>query len=70
MARMIGLMKLFAISPTKGAETIIYLASSEAVAKTSGLYFYKCKSMEPSKVALDDAVAERLWEYTARLVSH
>jgi NAD(P)-dependent dehydrogenase (short-subunit alcohol dehydrogenase family) len=67
MAVGIGFFKLFAISPEKGAETIIYLASSEDVAKTSGLYFYKCKPMEPSKAAQDDVAAERLWEATAKL---
>src|SRR5690242_16410822 len=36
-------LKLFAISPEKGAETIVYLASSPAVAATSGGYFYKCR---------------------------
>ncbi len=70
MAHIIGLMKLFAISPEKGAETIVYLASSDDVAKTTGLYYYKCKSVEPSKLAQDDAVAERLWEYTDRLLTH
>ena len=65
--RAFGLLKMFAISPEKGAETIIYLASSADVAKTSGLYFYKCKAVQPSKLAQDDAVAERLWSETARL---
>ncbi len=67
MARVIGALKIFAISQEKGAETIIYLASSDDVAKTTGLYFYKCKSVAPSKVAQDDAVAERLWKETAKL---
>jgi NAD(P)-dependent dehydrogenase (short-subunit alcohol dehydrogenase family) len=67
MSRIIGVMKLFAISPEKGAETIIYLASSNDVAKTTGLYFYKCKPVEPSKLAKDDAAAERLWQETAKL---
>ena len=67
MARIIGLMKIFAISPEKGAETIIFLASSNEVAKTTGLYFYKCKAVEPSKLAQDDAAAERLWTETAKL---
>jgi NAD(P)-dependent dehydrogenase (short-subunit alcohol dehydrogenase family) len=67
MALGIGFFKLFAISPKKGAETIIYLASSDDVAKTSGLYFYKCKPVEPSKVAQDDAAAERLWQETEKL---
>jgi NAD(P)-dependent dehydrogenase (short-subunit alcohol dehydrogenase family) len=66
-ARIFGFLKLAAISPEKGAETIVYLASSNDVAKTSGLYFYKSKPVEPSKVAQDDAVAERLWQETAKL---
>jgi NAD(P)-dependent dehydrogenase (short-subunit alcohol dehydrogenase family) len=67
MARIIGLMKLFAISPKKGAETIIYLASSNEAAKSNGLYYYKCKPVEPSKLAQDDAVADRLWQLTAKI---
>jgi len=58
-------MKNFALTPEKGAETIVYLASSEDVAKTTGLYFYKCKPIEPSKLAQDDAAAERLWKESA-----
>jgi NAD(P)-dependent dehydrogenase (short-subunit alcohol dehydrogenase family) len=64
------MMKIFAITPEKGAETIVYLASSDDVAKTTGLYYYQCKPVEPSKLAQDDAVAERLWEYTDRLLTH
>jgi NAD(P)-dependent dehydrogenase (short-subunit alcohol dehydrogenase family) len=66
-SRVFGFLKFFAISPEKGAETIIYLASSDEVAKTSGLYFYKRKAVTPSKLAQDDASAERLWEETAKL---
>lgn len=62
-----GMMKLFGISAEKGAETIVYLASSDEVAKTTGLYFYKCKPVAPSKIAQDDTVAERLWAETAKL---
>jgi len=67
MARMIGAMKVFAISPEKGAETIVYLASSADVANTSGQYFYKCKPVAPSKLAQDDAAAERLWKESEKL---
>lgn len=70
MARIIGLMKIFAITPDKGAETIIYLASSGEVAKTTGLYFYKSKPMQPSKLAQEDALGEKLWDYTERLLAH
>jgi NAD(P)-dependent dehydrogenase (short-subunit alcohol dehydrogenase family) len=69
MARIIGVMKIFAISPEKGAETIVYLASSDGAAKTTGLYFYKCKPVEPSKLAQDDGAAERLWAETAKLAA-
>ena len=59
--------RLGAISPVKGAETIVYLASSPEVAKTSGLYFYRNKPQTPSLEAQDDAAAARLWAESERL---
>lgn len=59
--------KLFAISPEKGAETIVYLASSPEVADLNGGYFYKCRPATPSPEAQDDAAARRLWAETAEL---
>jgi NAD(P)-dependent dehydrogenase (short-subunit alcohol dehydrogenase family) len=55
------LAKAMAISPQKGAETIVYLASSEEVAGVSGQYFFECKPAEPSLEAQDDALAAWLW---------
>ena len=52
--RLIQVAKLFAISPEEGAETIIYLATSDEVAKESGKYFYKCRAVNPTKEAQDD----------------
>jgi retinol dehydrogenase 12 len=63
----IQVAKLFAISPEKGAETIIYLATSDDVAKVSGKYFYKCRAVNPTSDAQDDSAAKRLWEESARL---
>lgn len=60
-------LKLFAISPEKGAETIVYLASSPAVAATSGGYFYKCRSATPTAEAQDDSAAARLWAESVRI---
>src|ERR1035438_8267286 len=40
-------LKKFAISPEKGAETIIYLASSDVPAVVNGAYFYKCREATP-----------------------
>lgn len=59
--------KVFAISPEKGAETIIYLASSSEVADMTGKYFYKCRPATPTKEARDDESAKRLWLETAKL---
>jgi NAD(P)-dependent dehydrogenase (short-subunit alcohol dehydrogenase family) len=59
--------KLFAISPEKGAETLVCLASSEDVAKITGKYFYKCREATPTKEARDDDAAQKLWEESARL---
>ena len=53
--------KLFALSPLKGAETIVYLASSPEVAETTGQYFYKCMPTHPSSSAMDDRTALLLW---------
>jgi NAD(P)-dependent dehydrogenase (short-subunit alcohol dehydrogenase family) len=59
--------KMFAISPENGAETMVYLASSNDVAGISGRYFDQCKPVELKKEASDDAAAQRLWNETARL---
>ena len=58
---------LFAITPEKGAETIVYLASSPEVATISGEYFYKCRPATPTAGGRDDAAASRLWSESAKL---
>src|SRR6202048_984733 len=67
ISRFVGLAKLFAISPEKGAETIIYLASSPKIAATTGRYFYKCCPTTPSHAARDDRAALLLWERSGAL---
>jgi NAD(P)-dependent dehydrogenase (short-subunit alcohol dehydrogenase family) len=62
IAHLLRLAKFFAISPTKGAETIVYLASSPDVATTTGQYFYKCLPATPSAPARDDRSALLLWQ--------
>lgn len=63
----IGFAKFFAISPEKGAETIVYLASSSEANNITGQYFYKCKPAVPTPQARDDASATRLWQETQKL---
>ncbi len=58
---------LAALSPEKGAETIIYLASSPNVAGKSGGYYYKSAPATPTKEAQNDADAKRLWDVSAKL---
>lgn len=63
----IRLAKIFAISPRKGAETLVYLASSPDVAGASGGYYYKCRPTTPTREAQDDHAAQRLWMETVKL---
>jgi NAD(P)-dependent dehydrogenase (short-subunit alcohol dehydrogenase family) len=59
--------KLFAISPEKGAETMVFLASAVDLTNVNGQYFYKCLATTPTKEAQDDDAAKRLWQETASL---
>jgi NAD(P)-dependent dehydrogenase (short-subunit alcohol dehydrogenase family) len=67
LSRVMSVAKLFAISPEKGAETIVYLASSPEVASVTGEYFYKCRPAMPTADARDDVAAKRLWIESAKL---
>jgi len=67
LSYVIRIAKTFAISPEKGSETLVHLASSPEVASTTGKYFYKCRAVPPSLEAQDDAAAARLWSETAKL---
>jgi NAD(P)-dependent dehydrogenase (short-subunit alcohol dehydrogenase family) len=60
-------LQIFAISPEKGAETIVYLASSPDVANVTGEYFAKNKIAKTSAAAQDMGVAAALWAKTAEL---
>ncbi len=68
-AYIVRVAKVLAISPERGAETVVYLASSEDVADVSGGYFYKCRRIPPAQEAQDAASAERLWLESARLAA-
>jgi hypothetical protein len=62
-----AVMPIFALSPEKGAETSVYLASSPEVATVSGQYFYKCKPKRSSQASYDVAAQERLWQVSEQL---
>jgi NAD(P)-dependent dehydrogenase (short-subunit alcohol dehydrogenase family) len=59
----------FFISREKGADTLVYLASSPDVASETGQYFVKRKAVQPSVAACDDAAAKQLWEASEALAA-
>jgi retinol dehydrogenase 12 len=63
----ITIAKPFMLSPERGADTIVYLASAPDVAAKTGGYYVKRQLREPSAAARDDGLARRLWEISERL---
>lgn len=63
----IGLLKLFAIPPEKGARTLVYLASAPEVAGRTGEYFDKCAVKTPQPAARDDEAAASLFAESLKL---
>jgi hypothetical protein len=53
-------------SPEKGAETLVWLATSPDVANVSGAYFSDQEQRPPSPEAQDKETAGRLWEISER----
>ncbi|MFI5896604.1 SDR family oxidoreductase [Actinoplanes sp. NPDC051513] len=62
------LVRPFMKSPTAGAATPIYLASSAQVEGVTGRYFVNRKPKASNKVSYDSAAAVRLWKISADLV--
>src|SRR5450755_2409176 len=54
-------------SPERGADTIVYLASSPDVAGQTGGYYVKRQRREPSAAARDDTAARELWELSEKM---
>lgn len=59
--------KVFAKSATDGARTSVYLASSPAVAKVTGVFYTSCKKAESSQLSHDERAATRLRRVSAEL---
>ena len=60
---------LWGLSPQRGAQTMVYLASSPEVAGVTGGYFAKSRPATPTAAAQDDAAARRLWDESARIAT-
>lgn len=57
------------ISPEKGAQTSVHVASAPELAEVSGRYFVRSKQVRPSRAALDRGAALRLWEISEQLTA-
>jgi NAD(P)-dependent dehydrogenase (short-subunit alcohol dehydrogenase family) len=60
--------KAFMLSPEKGAETSIFLATVPYPAPFHGAFVVRKQGAQPAPAARDDTLARRLWEESARLV--
>jgi NAD(P)-dependent dehydrogenase (short-subunit alcohol dehydrogenase family) len=62
-----ALPKLFMISPERGAETIVYLASSHDAKDFNGEYLEKLRVKRSSDESYNEEIAQRLWDASAKL---
>ena len=56
------------LTPSRGAETSVYLALSPEVTKVSGAYFEKKKVEKSSPLSYDESLADKLWDVSTKLV--
>jgi NAD(P)-dependent dehydrogenase (short-subunit alcohol dehydrogenase family) len=62
-----GALRPFLLSPTQGAQTSLYLASSPEVAQISGKYFIKSKPAESNPLSLEPKLTSDLWEWSEKM---
>ena len=62
-------MKRDIVLPSKGAETIIFLATSQAVEGITGKYFHRNREVPSSPGSYDENAAQALWKLSVELTS-
>lgn len=62
-----ALVSPFAVSPAKGADTLVWLATSSEVENVSGKYYASRREAKLAPAAKDDATAARLWAESERI---
>ncbi|MBT3323250.1 MAG: SDR family oxidoreductase [Anaerolineae bacterium] len=62
-------MSIFLEKPEKGGERIIYLATDNAVAHTTGKYFYKLDEHDIEISAEEKGITERLWKLSEEMMA-
>jgi NAD(P)-dependent dehydrogenase (short-subunit alcohol dehydrogenase family) len=60
------LARPFLLTPEKGADTLVWLASSPEAAGLTGGYYVRRRLTQPSAAARDDDLAARLWTVSER----
>jgi len=64
----LAVARLFMVSPRKGGDAIVFLATSPEVEGKSGGYYENSRLVLPSRLARDDALAAKLWDVSATMV--
>lgn len=62
------MLKPFFQTPEQGAQTAIYLATSNEVEGVTAKYFYRKKSVPSSQMSYDKTIAKKLWDLSKKMV--
>jgi hypothetical protein len=66
---LIAIMQLFLLSPERGADCSVFVATSPDLAGVTGEYFEKLRSKPASREGQDVEAQERLWKLTEDLLA-
>ncbi|MDB5032128.1 SDR family oxidoreductase [Mucilaginibacter sp.] len=66
---LIWMARPFMITPEKGAETTIYLATEAKIESKNGLYFNKKKAAKPAAIANNINARNQLWNISEQLIN-
>jgi retinol dehydrogenase 14 len=63
------LFRSFMRTPEKGAETLVWLATSDEAQRYTGMYFKNKKPIRSQSLSYDANITQRLWNISCRLTS-
>ena len=61
--------QLFFISPKKGAETSIFLATEPSEKLINGAYYVRNKAKSPISIAMDAELGKNLWNFSEEILT-
>ena len=61
--------QLFFISPKKGAETSIFLATEPSEKLINGAYYVRKKAKSPISIAMDAELGKNLWNFSEEILT-